>query len=116
MKEVTEHLNTIIGAGTTVAGELNIVGSVRIDGAFCGKLAASGHITLGENGTIESKQRIDCQSAHISGKVTGDMLAPLKVFLAKNASLIGNVTTAALIIEEGAYFCGKCDMTKTPEK
>ena len=105
-----EHLNTIIGDGTTFNGVLSVSGSVRIDGKVTGKLDATGHITVGQNGIIESNEIIKCLSAHIAGIIKSDVLAPMRVHLTGTARLIGNITTKVLVIEEGAVFTGKSDM------
>ncbi len=106
----SDHLNTIVGEGTSISGELLVSGSVRIDGEFRGTLSATGHLTVGQNGTIRAEGTIHCQSAHIAGKVFGDLVAPKRVHLTKTATLNGNITTQVLIIEEGAVFNGRSEM------
>jgi len=104
-----EHLNTIIGENSVFEGELNIQGSVRIDGRLSGNLIATGNLTVGSSGEIESPI-IHCQSAHIAGNIQGDLISPQKVYLTNTARVNGSITTQVLVIEEGAKFNGKSDM------
>lgn len=110
-KNSSEHLNTFIGDGTKLSGEFSVSGSIRIDGDFSGKISATGHLTVGKNATITASGTIHCQSAHISGNVIGDLIAPQKVHLASTSKFTGNITTQVLIVEEGAVFNGKSKMS-----
>jgi len=110
-KNSSEHLNTIVGDGTMVSGELAVSGSARIDGRFSGKFSTTGHLTVGQGGSIEATDTVHCQSANIAGTIIGDITAPQRVHLARTAKVNGNITTQALIIEEGATFNGKCNMS-----
>ena len=109
----SEHLNTFLGDGTTLSGEFSVSGSVRIDGHFTGKLSATGHLTIGQNGYVKAQNTIHCQSAHIAGTVEGNIIAPQKVFLTKTARIFGDITTQVLVIEEGAIFNGRSEMEST---
>ena len=109
-KSSHERLNTIVGEGSEFNGEMSIVGSVRIDGKLTGKLSATGHLTIGSKGHVESPT-IHCPSAHIAGVILGDIIAPQRVHLTGNARVDGSITTQTLVIEEGALFNGKSDMT-----
>ena len=104
-----EQLNTIIGDGSEFDGELNVSGSIRIDGRLSGRLSAGGHITIGAKGVVISPT-IHCISAHIAGEVQGDIIAPEGVHLTNTAVVDGNITTKVLVIEQGARFNGKSEM------
>ncbi|MCD6595073.1 polymer-forming cytoskeletal protein [bacterium] len=105
----SEQLNTIIGDGSELDGELTVAGSIRIDGKLSGKLSASGHITIGAKGVVISPS-IHCISAHIAGEVRGDIIAPERVHLTNTAIVNGNITTQIFVIEQGARFNGTSEM------
>ncbi len=109
-----DHLNTIIGEGTTLDGVLSVIGSVRIDGSLRGKLDATGNLTVGSKGLLVSPT-VTCKSAHVAGNVTGDLISPQKVYLTSSAKLDGNIRTQVLVIEEGAVFNGKTEMIGTQQ-
>ena len=61
--------NTIIGAGTTITGNIVSRGDIRIDGTLIGNLLAKAKILVGPEGVVEGN--IEGQQADVFGKVTG---------------------------------------------
>ena len=104
------RLNTMIGPGTEIVGDLKIQGGIRVDGSVTGEIIAGGPITVGEKGEVEAPI-IEASSAVIGGRVTGDVRAPEKILLESSAVVEGTLTTEVLIIEEGAQFSGSSDMS-----
>ncbi len=109
------HINTIIGEGTRLEGEITIPGSVRVDGVIKGGFFARGHLTVGAQGEIEAPT-VKCESAHIAGKIVGNLIAPQRVHLTSTAKVFGDITTQVLVIEEGAVFNGRSQMTPPAEE
>ena len=103
------HINTIIGEGVQIEGEITIPGSVRVDGVIKGGFFARGHLTVGAKGEIEAPT-VKCESAHIAGKIVGNLIAPQRVHLTSTAKVFGDITTQILVIEEGALFNGRSQM------
>jgi cytoskeletal protein CcmA (bactofilin family) len=101
-------LLTIVGAGTILEGTLTVPHSVRIDGTLKGKLETSETLTVGSTGQIEAD--IIAKSAIIGGCVRGNLSVEDRVELEANASLIGDLKTKDLVINEGATFHGNCSM------
>lgn len=101
-------LHTILGEGTVLEGNLSVPHSVRIDGELKGKLETSETLTVGNTGRIQAD--IVAKSAIIGGSVRGNLSVDERVELEANASLIGDLKTRDLIINEGATFHGNCSM------
>jgi len=101
-------LNTFLGKGSVINGELEIEGGVRIDGMVKGSVKATETVVVGAEGVIEAD--IDTKIAVIGGNVNGVITAPEKVELQCKAVIIGEITTRNLIVEQGAIFHGKCNM------
>ena len=101
-------LNTIIGKGSTFEGTLSVMNSLRVEGIVRGKINCTETLTLGREGMIEAE--IDAKNAILSGKIVGDIRANEKVELEPHATLHGDITTRQLIINEGAFFHGNCEM------
>lgn len=101
-------LLTIIGAGTVLEGTMIVPHSVRIDGSLKGKLDTTETLTVGSSGLIEAD--IVAKSAIIGGSVRGNLTVEDRVELEANASLIGDLRTKDLVINEGATFHGNCSM------
>ena len=50
------------------------------------------------------------REAVISGEVTGDVRAWDRIEIKKNASVVGDISTSKIMIEEGAYFKGTVEI------
>jgi cytoskeletal protein CcmA (bactofilin family) len=107
-KSSDKGLHTIIGEGTFLEGTITVPHSVRIDGTLKGKLETSETLTVGNSGRIEAD--IVAKSAIIGGSVKGNLSVEDRVELETNSSLIGDLKTRDLVINEGATFHGNCSM------
>ena len=111
MEKGNKGLYTILGEGTHFDGTIIVPHSLRIDGTFRGKIETSEVLTIGNTGVIEAD--IIAKSAIIGGRVTGNLTVQDRVVMEANSSLIGDLNTKDLIINEGALFHGNCTMEKT---
>jgi cytoskeletal protein CcmA (bactofilin family) len=102
---------TMIDDAAVVEGNLIAPHSVRIDGKFKGTIETSELITIGSSGVVEAD--IKAKSAIIGGKVIGNVTVEDRVELESHASLIGDLCTRDLVINEGAVFHGSCAMEKS---
>ena len=99
-------INTLIGPGSFVSGDVKINGFIRVDGDIDGKIETSSNVIIGEKARIRG--HIDAASVVIGGIVIGDITAPKGIKLLSNSVLIGNVTTKSIQIEENVVFNGHC--------
>ena len=99
-------INTLIGLGSFVSGDLKINGFIRIDGDVDGKIETQGNIIIGDSARI--KGNINAKSIVIGGIVIGDITAPKGIKLLSNSVVIGDLTTHSLQIEENVLFNGHC--------
>jgi len=103
-----------IGTAVTIKGEVFSNEDLYVDGALEGRIELPAHtLTVGPHGTIKTGV-IKAGTVVILGAVQGDVNAQDKVEIRKDAKLIGNIRTARIIIEEGAYFKGGVDITGRP--
>ena len=107
-------VNSIIGEGTTVKGEFDLNGLLRIDGRFFGKVKTNGKVLVGKNGVAEST--IIAGTVVIGGKVRGEIIATDGITLLSTGEMIGNIITSHLVIEEGVVFDGKCEVIEDKER
>lgn len=103
----SQTLNTIIGRGTVFEGVMRVENSVRIDGTFKGELVCSGVLTISQSGEVYAQ--LEGKEVYLNGVVRGRIQAE-KVRLDSQARFVGDITTSALAISEGAVFHGKCAM------
>ena len=109
--EMDGHMNTLIGKDSIVTGTIDVKGPLRIDGKVKGQVNSSDTVTVGAGGDVEAE--LNCKVAIISGKVSGNIIASEKVELQAKAEISGDLKTKSLVIEQGAVFCGSCNMKET---
>jgi cytoskeletal protein CcmA (bactofilin family) len=107
-KNSNKGLYTMIGEGTTFEGTIIVPHSIRIDGIMKGKIETAETLTIGNTGVVDAN--IIAKSAIIAGKVVGNLSVEDRVELESQASLIGDLKTRDLVINEGATFHGNCSM------
>jgi cytoskeletal protein CcmA (bactofilin family) len=99
---------SIIGAGTTITGNVQSNGDIRIDGIIKGNLIAKAKILIGAEGVIEGD--IDGKQADVLGKVTGKIKVADLLYLHGKAIVDGDIYAGKLQIEPTASFNGQCHM------
>ena len=107
----TENNNSvvnIIGQGTSILGDINSNGDIRIDGTLKGSIKTEGKVVLGKEGVVEGD--VVCQNADISGTIKAKITVSNLLSLKETAKLNGDIVTNKLSIEPGAEFTGSCSM------
>ena len=105
--ETTAAIN-MIGAGTTILGDVISKGDIRVDGILKGSVNTEGKVVLGKEGVIEGD--VACKDADISGIVKAKITVSQLLTLKTSAKLNGDIITNKLSIEPGASFTGSCSM------
>lgn len=100
----------ILNVDASMQGKLSFNDPVNlcINGNFEGVLDTRGTLTIGDKAKV--KADIIGEKIIIKGDVEGEIKAKINLKLAASAKLRGNIITPSLLIEEGAYFKGLCDM------
>jgi cytoskeletal protein CcmA (bactofilin family) len=103
---------SLIGAGTTLKGDITCNADLRIDGTLEGNIYSTAKVIIGANGVVTGD--ISGQQADIHGKVTG--LIKVKDLLQLKGSCVvnGNIQAGNLQIDTSATFNGQCQM-QAPE-
>jgi cytoskeletal protein CcmA (bactofilin family) len=102
---------SLIGAGTTMKGDITSSGDLRIDGTLVGNIHCSAKVVIGANGNVQGD--INGQTADIMGKVTGTIKVKDLLQLKGGSLLNGNIEAGKLQIEPTANFNGGCHMIAT---
>jgi cytoskeletal protein CcmA (bactofilin family) len=105
---VDQKLNSIMGRGSSMSGNVKAEGSIRIDGHFEGTLESGDTLVVGKEGTVQGD--VVVKRAVIGGRFEGNIHASVKVELHGGCEMFGEVVTPSLIIEEGVVFEGSCKM------
>jgi cytoskeletal protein CcmA (bactofilin family) len=102
-------LSGFVGNGTTLTGEANFKGMLRVDGHLSGRVSSQdGTLIISSGGQVDAD--IEVSVAQIYGTVNGDIVATKRIELGRVARVTGNIQTPALVIEQGAIFEGSCRM------
>ena len=99
-------INTLIGLGSFISGNLKINGFIRIDGDVDGHIETQSNVIVGDSARI--KGNISAKSIVIGGIVLGNITAPKGIKLLSNSVVIGDLTTQNLQIEDNVIFNGHC--------
>ena len=100
--------NNIIGEGSTLTGNLNSSGNIRLEGKVKGDITSSSKVACGETSLVDGNVTAD--NAEIAGKVTGKVTVNDLLILKSSAKIQGDISTNNLVIESGASFNGACAM------
>lgn len=101
-------VRNIIGVGTTIRGDIETEGSIRIDGILIGNIKAKGKLVMGSQSSVQGD--IIAENADIEGKITGNIQISQRLELKSTAKVTGDIQTTRLVIDEGAIFEGACHM------
>jgi cytoskeletal protein CcmA (bactofilin family) len=107
-----EELNGFLDQGTEILGELRFRDTFRVDGHVKGRIVSDNTLIVGETGVVEAE--VECGVVSIRGTVTGRILARQRLELLSGAKVQGTLVAPKLVIEEGAFFQGDCEMAGTP--
>jgi cytoskeletal protein CcmA (bactofilin family) len=101
-----------VGKALLIQGKITSTENLTIDGRVEGTIELGDHsLTIGAEASVQAD--LVAQSIVISGTVTGNVLASIKVDLHATASVTGDITTPVLLMAEGAVVTGKVDATGT---
>jgi cytoskeletal protein CcmA (bactofilin family) len=103
-----------LGPGTRVEGEIFGDEDLHVDGKVEGPVSLGGHrLTLGNSGRVTGE--VVAREVVVYGAIDGDIRAHDRVEIKKAGSVIGDLTTARILIEEGAYFKGHIEIDRSTQ-
>jgi cytoskeletal protein CcmA (bactofilin family) len=104
-----KRLDSLIGAGTTLQGDILFTGGLRIDGTVNGKVATvdnqAGTLVISEQARVDGEVRVS--HVVINGAVTGPVIANDYLELQAKARVQGDVSYRSLEMHVGAIVQGK---------
>jgi len=103
-----DDLNGFMDQGTELLGELRFKDTFRVDGHVKGKIVSDNTLIVGETGHVEAD--VDCAVVSIRGTVKGHVHGRERIELLAGAKVEATLVSPRLVIEEGAFFQGNCDM------
>lgn len=104
------RIDSLIGAGTVVEGNIRFSGGLRVDGEVKGSIlaaegATSSTLVVSEQARVEGA--VDVAHIVINGTVVGPVRAAESLEMQPRARIVGDVTYAAIEIHQGAVIDGR---------
>jgi cytoskeletal protein CcmA (bactofilin family) len=103
------RIDSLIGTGTTVEGDVNFIGGLRIDGKVKGNVVAfddkPGMLVVSEQAVVEGEIRV--HHVVINGAVVGPIHAAETLELQPKANVTGDVYYKTLEMQLGAVVQGR---------
>jgi cytoskeletal protein CcmA (bactofilin family) len=107
-------LNTIIGPGAWVRGDVESAGFTRIDGSVQGDVRAQGRVIIGEQARMKSN--VSGTSITIGGIVYGNIHASERVIILSTALILGDIVTRRIQADDGCLIHGKIVVCQSVEQ
>lgn len=100
--------NCHIGVGSSFRGTLMIEGTLLVDGDFEGDILNCDRIIVGPHGHVQADVHV--REAMVAGVFDGGIHAEERAILLSGARVKGDITSSAVVIDEGVRFSGRCTM------
>jgi len=103
------NAKNILTNDVEVTGTLNFASELIFDGKLDGEIISDGVLTLGKNAHV--KGEVKTKSVTVHGTVEGNITVTERCELKSSSQLTGDLRATRIIIEEGATFIGKSEVT-----
>ena len=104
-----------LGASLHVKGEITGNEDLQIDGSVEGLIQLDERkLTVGATSKVTAD--VIAREVVVYGNVKGNLRAKDRIEIKKDGSVIGDLTTSRIMIEDGAYFKGSIEIDKSAEK
>lgn len=118
-RDGSEHsvdIETLIGPGTIIEGDVQFRGGLHVDGTVIGSVTATGdeHAVLTISQEAQVKGQVQVPVVIVDGHMEGDIVSTVRVELSPNARISGNVHYRAIQMEFGAQVSGKLVYDEAP--
>src|SRR5438270_9662544 len=115
-KNVTAPVDqATIGRTLRIKGEISGSEALYIDGVIEGKITMpESRVTIGRNGKVDAS--ITAREVVVMGKVTGNIECSDRVDIRSEGSLIGDVSTTRISVEDGALLKGGIQVRSGEQK
>lgn len=102
--------SAVIGSSMAIKGEIHSKEELYVDGEVEGKLELQHRLTVGPSGKIRAT--VKAKEVVVLGSINGNVQASDKIVIKRSGSLVGDIRTAGIVIDDGAYFKGSIDIVK----
>ena len=104
-----------LGSSLHVKGEITGNEDLQIDGSVEGLIQLDERkLTVGATSKVTAD--VIAREVVVYGNVKGNLRAKDRIEIKKDGSVVGDLTTSRIMIEDGAYFKGSIEIDKSGEK
>jgi cytoskeletal protein CcmA (bactofilin family) len=104
-KPQSDEFRGFLDHGTSLTGELQFSGTLRVDGNVHGSITTDDLLIIGERAVVHAD--IKAGEVQIFGSVYGNVESERRIEVYPSGSLRGDVCTPQLVIDEGGTFEGR---------
>ena len=101
---------TRIGKSVVIKGDISGGGSLYLDGELEGNVELKGSLTVGPEGRVRANMQ--ARSIVVQGRVEGDLYGLERTELKKSATVVGDIYTPRIAIEDGMSLTGSVHVNK----
>lgn len=106
-------LEARVGQSVVIKGQIFGQEDLWLDGEIEGSIELpENKLVVGKSGKVHAD--IKAREVDVLGSVRGDIQAREKITIRKDANLVGNLKSATISIEDGAFFKGSIDIVRQP--
>jgi len=107
-------MDTVLGEYTSITGNIESEGSIKILGKVEGDIKAGGDIYIEASSSVTGN--VYGSNVFVSGRVKGNILSKGLLHLMTQARVYGDIEIGSLVTDEGAIFQGSCRMIEVNEE
>jgi cytoskeletal protein CcmA (bactofilin family) len=108
-RKAADNIVSLLGKGAEMMGEISFTNGLRVEGVIRGKVRSEATLQIGPGGLVDAEVRV--RRVSINGEFHGVIYADDRVEIHKDGKVYGDIYSPCLIIEAGAVFDGRCNMS-----
>jgi cytoskeletal protein CcmA (bactofilin family) len=100
-----------LGPGLTIKGQISGTEDLQVECSVDGPISLGEHrLTVGQSAHVDGE--INASEVIVFGEVKGSLLATNRIEIKKHGSVVGDLTTSRIMIEDGAYYKGSIEIAR----
>ena len=103
-ENANQEFTTVLGPDASFKGDLSFEKGMRLHGKLSGTVTTAGRLHIAREAKLEAE--VEAGSIIIEGDVKGNITASDRIEMKPTTRYEGDLTTAKLVVEEGAQFRG----------
>lgn len=112
---VDSHAGKAIGKNVVVKGQITSREDLIIEGEVEGTIEMVDHrLTIASTAKLQAK--ISARQVEVRGSVEGQVDAGDKVIVRNGAQFVGDIRSASMVVEDGAFLKGSVDLSRQAAK